>query len=401
MPLNSFNDANIIFTTLAMVLAAGVPALLPRLPVPGVVLEILLGVLFGPQILGLVHPGVTLNTLASFGLGMVLLMAGFEIDPAALQGQPIRLALIGWIITCALSFAAALLLFALGLTTAWPVTGLVLTTTAIGVLLPILRDARLLAPPYGPLVLAIGALGEAGPIVLLSLLLAGTDAPLQALVMLGFGAAVVAAVILAARASNGQLANLVARTIHTSGQLPLRLMLFLLVLFAVLSEALHIETVLGAFVAGAVGRAALQKHHHESFGARLDGVGSAFLVPIFFITSGTRLDLAGLLAHPALVALVPLYALLMLLTRALPALLLYRRVLPEARMRAGLALHSGTQLSLVVAITGIAVQNHLMPANQATALVFGGIVTVILFPSLARAFLQRSAGLAGHGAPIG
>jgi Kef-type K+ transport system membrane component KefB len=381
-----WDSMNMIAVALAMAIAAAIPALLPRLPVPGVVLEILLGVLIGPHLLGLLHPGVTLNALADFGLAMVLLMAGFEMDPSVLRGPPIRLALAGWAISCALAFGAALALSALGLGTAWPFTGLVLTTTAIGVLLPILRDSRLLAPPYGPLILAAGAVGEAGPIVVLSLLLAGADAPLQALVMVGFGLAVIAAVALAARASSGRFTDLVARTIHTSGQLPVRLMLCLLVLCAALSSVLHIETVLGAFVAGAVVRAGLQKHHHESFAARMDGVGSAFLVPIFFITSGTRLDLAGLAAHPATLALVPLFAGLMLLTRGLPALLLYRGLL-RAPMRVGLALHSGTQLSLVVAITGIAVQEHLMPGPQATALVFGGIVTVILFPSLGRLYL--------------
>jgi Kef-type K+ transport system membrane component KefB len=391
------DDTNVIVTALAMTVAAGLPALFPRLPLPGVVLEILLGVLVGPQGLGLVHPGDTLNTLANFGLAMVLLMAGFEIDPAVLRGRPIRLALIGWGLSCVLAFAVALLLSAAGLITAWPFTGLVLTTTAIGILLPILRDARLLAPPFGPLILAIGAVGEAGPIVLLSLLLAGDEAPLQALIMLAFAAAVIGAMLLASRASDGRLGDLVARTIQTSGQLPMRLLLFLLVLCTLASQELHIETVLGAFVAGALARAALQKHHHESFGARLDGVGSAFLVPIFFITSGTRLDLAGLTAHPALIALVPLYAVLMLLVRGLPALLLYRHVLPE-RLRAGLALQSGTQLSLVVAITGIAVSEHRMPAGQASALVFGGIVTVMLFPSFSRLFLQPAAGTAQQGA---
>ncbi len=381
-----WDSMNMIAVALAMAIAAAIPALLPRLPVPGVVIEILLGVLIGPQVLSLLHPGVTLNALADFGLAMVLLMAGFEMDPGVLSGPPIRLALIGWAITCVLAFGAALALSASGLSMAWPFTGLVLTTTAIGVLLPILRDSRLLAPPYGPLILAVGAVGEAGPIVVLSLLLAGTGAPIQALVMVGFGLAVIAAVALAARASSGRFTGLVARTLHTSGQLPVRLMLCLLVLFAALSAVLHIETVLGAFVAGAVVRAGLQKHHHESFAARLDGVGSAFLVPIFFITSGTRLDLAGLAAHPATLALVPLFAGLMLLTRGLPALLLYRGLLP-APMRFGLALHSGTQLSLVVAITGIAVQQHLMPGPQATALVFGGILTVILFPSLGRLYL--------------
>jgi Kef-type K+ transport system membrane component KefB len=187
-----------------------------RLPAPSGsrrCLEILLGILVAPQILGLVHPGITLSTLANFGLAMVPLMAGFEIDPAVLQGRPIWLALTGWGLVCALSFGAALLLSTFGLITPWLFTGLVLTTTAIGVLFPILRDSLLLVPPYGPIILAVGAIGEAGPIVLLSLLLAGGAAPIQAVVMVCFCAAVVATMVLASRASNGRFGNLVARTI--------------------------------------------------------------------------------------------------------------------------------------------------------------------------------------------
>jgi Kef-type K+ transport system membrane component KefB len=90
---------NLLAVTLVLALAAGIPALLPRLPVPGVVLEIVLGVIIGPQVLGLVHPGQTLSFLAGFGLAMLFLMAGFEMDPTVLRGRPIRNALAGWGIT--------------------------------------------------------------------------------------------------------------------------------------------------------------------------------------------------------------------------------------------------------------------------------------------------------------
>ena len=84
--------------------------------------------------------------------------------------------------------------------------------------------------------------------------------------------------------------------------------------------------------------------------------------------------------------MAPLYAVLMLVARGLPALLLYRSDL-SSRQRIGLAFHSGTQLSLVVAITGIAVGHDLMPGAQGAALVGGGILTMVLFPALARVFL--------------
>ena len=172
--MQQVNTENLILVAFAMAIAAGIPALLPRLPLPGVVIEIVLGAIIGPQVLGLVHPGLTLNFLADFGLAMLFLMAGFEIDPAVLLGRPIRNALTGWIISAVIALGAAMLLFEAGLASAPILTALALSTTAIGVLMPMLRDDRLLGAPYGPMVLAGGAIGEAAPVIGLSLMLAGS-----------------------------------------------------------------------------------------------------------------------------------------------------------------------------------------------------------------------------------
>jgi Kef-type K+ transport system membrane component KefB len=280
--MDKVSTVNLIAVSVVMAVAAGIPALLPRLPVPGVVLEIVLGAIIGPQLLGIVHPAVTLNFLANFGLGMLFLMAGFEMDPSVLRGRPLGNALTGWAVTAIVAIAASMLLFFAGVAEAPILTALAVSTTTIGALLPMLRDAGLLGPPYGPMVLAAGAIGEAAPVIALSLVLARDRAPLQALIMLAFAAGAAGAVVLAARASGGHFAAIVARTMGTSGQLPMRLAICLLILLVVLSERLQIDLVVGAFVAGAVIRAALQHHHHEAFAARLDGLGSAFLVPIFF-----------------------------------------------------------------------------------------------------------------------
>jgi Kef-type K+ transport system membrane component KefB len=354
--MEQVNTVNLIVVAVVMAIAAGIPALLPRLPVPGVVLDIVLGAVVGPQVLGLVHPGTTLNFMADFGLGMLFLMAGFEMDPVVLRGRPIRNALAGWGMSAVIALGAAMLLFEADLARAPILTALALTTTAIGALMPMLRDARLLGPPYGPLVLAGGAIGEAAPVIVLSLVLAGSARAVpQALIMLAFAGGAFAAVVLTARASSGHFATIVERTMASSGQLPMRLTIVLLILLVVLSDQLDIDLVLGAFVAGAIVRAGLADHQREAMATRLDGVGSAFLVPIFFITSGVRLDVAALLSDPIALAMVPIYA----------------------------------QISVVVAITSIAVHRGMMPGAQGAALVVGGILTTILYPAMARRFLQE------------
>ncbi len=386
--MEQVNIVNLIAVTLAMAIAAVIPALLPRLPVPGVVLEIVLGVMIGPQVLGLVHPLVTLNFLADFGVAMLFLMAGFEVDPAMLKGRPVRNAASGWTLTALIAFGSAAALAYAGLAHNWLFTGLALTTTSLGALLPMLRDAGLLAPPYGPMVMAAGIIGEAGPIVVLSLLLARGRATGEALVMVAFAAAATGVVLWASRAKSRGFTFVVDKTMETSGQLPARLAICSLILLVVLSNYLKIDMAMGAFVAGALARAAIERRHDEALAARFAGLGSAFAIPIFFITSGVRLDVVSMLSDPLTLLMVPVYAVLMLAARGLPALIFYRKDL-SSRERIGLALHSATQLSLVVAITGIAVKNGEMPGGQGAALVGAGILTTVLFPALARSLLRR------------
>jgi Kef-type K+ transport system membrane component KefB len=380
---------NLIVVAIAIAVAGGLPALFPRMPVPGVVLELVIGAVVGPQVLGLVHPGPVGNFMASLGLAVLFLMAGFETDPRAMQGRPIRNAIIGWLLSAAVALGAGFLLFGVGLAGAPILTALALATTSIGALMPILRDFRLLGPPYGQMVLAAGAIGEGAPVIVLSLVLTGTSrAGLQALIMLAFAVGAFTAIVVVARASHGFLLTLFERSMGSSGQFPVRMAICLLMLLVAFAEQLHIDLVIGAFVAGALVRAALSGPQHEAMAARLDGIGSAFLVPIFYVTSGMRLDVTALFSAPLTLAMVPVFALLMLATRGLPALLLYRNDL-SSRQRVALALHLGTQISMVVAITGIAVHRGLMAGSQGSALVGGGILTVILFPAVARNFLQE------------
>jgi Kef-type K+ transport system membrane component KefB len=373
----------------AITAAAAIPALFPRLGVPGVVIEIAAGVLIGPQVLGLVEPNHTLNVVAAIGLATLFLLAGFEVDPDVLRGRPLRVALRGWAATAVLAAAAAFALAGAGLVAAPLLTGLALTTTAVGALLPILRDAGRLGPPYGPMILAVGAIGEAAPLIALSLILAGGAGAIgQSFILLAFAGGAAAAVMLAARTSRGPFAALVARTMGSSGQLPLRLTLFVMVMLVALSEGLSIDLVLGAFVAGAIARAAMPHDQHDALLTRFDGLGHGFLIPVFFVASGLHLDVAALFASAQALLMVPVFALLMLLVRGLPLLVLARGELDAAQRRA-LALHAGTQLPLVVAIATVAVASGAMPGWQAASLVGGGILTMLVYPALGLRLLAR------------
>lgn len=380
---------NLIVLGFAMAGTAAIPALLPWLLLPGAVLEIALGAVIGPHILGLARPDAILGFLSDFGLGVLFLIAGFEIEPGTLRGRPIRNAAAGWGISAAIALYAGFALAATGRAQSALLTALALTTTALGLLIPMLRDSKQIETPYGAMVLAAGAIGEGAPLFILPVVAAHQGgAGLQAIIMAAFAASGALAIMLASHASRSAFASIMDRTMGTSGQLPMRLALCLLILLIVVAERFEIDFVLGAFVAGAVVRAALPAREIKAMAARLDGIGSAFFVPVFFLTSGMRLDVGMLASSPGAWAMAGVYALLMLIVRGVPALVLYGRDL-STRQCAALALHSSTQLALVIAIAAIAMRRGQMAGDQAAALVAGAVLTVLLFPALAARVLPR------------
>jgi len=232
--------------------------------------------------------------------------------------------------------------------------------------------------------------GEAAPVAALSLVIAGSGGRSveQAILLAAFAVVSVLSVSVAGRLSSGRFGNVVARTIGNSGQLPLRLMLMLSALLVLATEGIGVDAVLGAFLAGAVARAALPHHLHSVVESRLQGIGYGFLVPLFFIQAGANLDLAALVAQPANLLVVPLFVAVMLAGRGMPALLLYRAALPPAQRRA-FALHCSTQLPLVVAFASLGVRTGAMAGWQGAALVGAAVVSLLLFPALASKILTN------------
>jgi len=351
-----------------------------RLRLPLVVCEVLLGVAVGPFGLDLIEPNEMLSALAEMGLAALFFHAGLEIDFAAIRGRPLTLALAGWTLSLVLAATAAIALHHAGVVGAPRFVAAALTTTAIGALLPILRDAGQLEAPIGRYVTAAGSIGEFGPVMLLSLALTGGhDVGRRSALLLLFVllAAVVAGI--AMRARQPRPLALLGRTLHATSQLPVRLAVFVVGALFVLAGDLGLDVVLGAFAAGMVVGLAARGDGHETFREKMDAIGFGFFIPIFFIMSGVRLDV-GALTAPASLARVPLYLLLMLIVRGTPALL-YRAELagPE---RLALALYSATGLPLIVAITVIGRQTGHMAPEEAAALVGAGMLSVLLFPLL-------------------
>jgi Kef-type K+ transport system membrane component KefB len=362
----------------APLLARGVR---PIVRVPIIVFELVLGILVGPAVLGWVEPHALLEKLSDFGLAMLFFIAGSEIDFRAVAGRPVVRASLGWVMSVALGIGVGFF-FAPG--EGMVVIGIALSSTALGTLMPILRDARELDTPFGKALTAIGAVGEFLPLIAISIFLSTRTTPVAAAVLLAFVLLAVLAVVAAHRVSHGRLHAIVRATLHTSDQFGVRFVLLLIAALVGLSVMLDLDMLLGAFVAGAVWRiimARAPKKDAEAVESKLEGIAFGFLVPIFFLYTGVNFDLQALLASPAAMALVPLFLIALLVIRGSAA----QFSAPDGatvRDRVALGLLTATGLPIIVAVTAIGVDEKMIETGTAAALVGAGMLSVLFFPVL-------------------
>ncbi len=384
------DHADILVVVGVAVLAPVLADLSRRARLPVVVAEIFLGIVVGPELLGLAEADSFIEALSTFGLAFLFFLAGIEIDFERIRGAPVRAAVGGWLVSLALGLAIALALHLTGVIDATILVAIALTTTTLGTLMPILRDAGILDQRFGDFVVGAGAAGEFGPLVVVSVILAfEADEPLRALLLFAFAAIVVAATLLALRARPARIVRLVETTMGTSGQLAVRLSVLLVVALAALAAEFGLDVILGAFAAGIVVGIVIRGAEAHEFLGKLDAVGYGFLIPVFFIATGMEYDLDALFSSAASLALVPGFALLFLLTRGLPALVLYRRLLPSSE-RVALGLFSAAALPLLVAITQIGLDTDTMRTEVAVSLIGAGMVSVLVYPLLALARHRRA-----------
>ena len=358
-----------------------------RFAPPVVVLELMLGIVIGPDVLGLAHIDDFIEFFSNLGLGMLFFFAGYEIDFERIRGRPLALGAWGWVLSVGLAFGIGGILAGAGVIVSFLYTGAAMATTAIGTLIPILRDNGELKTGFGKYLLAAGGAGEFGPILLVTLFFS-TSSPLhEAGILVAFVLLALAVALLSVRLA-GHTWPALERTFESSSQLAVRVTVVLVFGLVLLAGELGLDVLLGGFVAGLITRMALKGHELAIFESKLTAVGFGFFVPFFFVSSGIAFDLTALGSAAALGKLA-LFFVLFLVVRGTPALLLYRRVL-GLRDRAALAFYSATELPLVVAITTIAIDTGKMRASTAAGLVGAAMLSTLVFPFVGLAFRKAS-----------
>jgi Kef-type K+ transport system membrane component KefB len=380
-------DSFFVIVVVAAVAAITVAVVPPRFAPPVVVVELLIGILVGPEVLDLAKTDEFIDFFSNLGLGMLFFFAGYEIDFERIKGKPLKLGAWGWLLSVALAYGIGGILAAAGVIVSYLYTGSAMATTAIGTLIPILRDNGELKTKFGTYLLAAGGVGEFGPILLVTLVLSTANPFHEASILIAFIALALAMALVSVRlAWRGWPA--LERTFESSSQLAVRITVVLVFGLVLLAGKLGLDVLIGGFVAGMIVRLALKGHELQVFESKLTAVGFGFFVPFFFITSGIEFDLAALGSAEAIAKLAMFFC-LFLVVRGTPALLLYRGVL-DARDRAALAFYSATELPLVVAITTIAVETGHMRTSTSAGLVGAAMMSTLVFPFVGLALRKGS-----------
>lgn len=359
------------------------PVISARCRVPAAVLLIGYGVAVGPGALDLVPGSQVVGFLYEIGFIVLMFLAGMEIDFNGIRRRGVRSLLV--------MLGICLAVFALAFTAAWllglhPVFGLALGATSVGLPLAVLRETERLRTPLGQTVILLGSVGEFLTVVGMTLFYFAHQHGVSWELLLGLGklagvlllAGVTLRVLMAvAWWRPGRLSKMVAE--HEGSEIGVRAALLLMTAFSVVAVLAGVESIVGAFLAGAL--IAFVLRGKEVLEEKLSVVGHGLFVPIFFVVVGMRFDPAVISADNLLLAGWLLVA--ALLVRLVPCTVLLGQGMDIRGMFAAASLLSAP-LTLVVAIAALAFELGILDRAGRGTLLLLAVAAGVIFPVLFR-----------------
>ncbi len=386
---------------IALLLITGLAAIIPilsnrlsRFGVPIVVYEILAGMIIGGSGFNLIEPSPILTFLAEFGFAYLMFLSGLELDldllnPTRLSDsngrrwtQALPIGILTFLGTLVIAFIATVLLIPSGTTNNPLLLGLILSTTSLGVVVPVLKERELTNKHFGQYILVAASIADFASLLLLTIFIAvlSTGLTLDLLLI----PALLLIFILTARislsASRGsRFQRILDNVSSATSQIRVRGAFALMVAWVVLAESFGVEVILGAFLAGAIA-SLVSSQDDESSQEKLDAIGYGFFIPIFFIMVGVRFNLQAVFeSTEGLILLIWLLA-IAFLVKFLPALLLKLRFTWRQTFGGGMLLSS--RLSLIIAASSIALGMGLISETVNSDIILLAIITCTIAPFL-------------------
>lgn len=389
------SHAEFIPLLIIAILAFIVPMVATRLQkvrVPIVVGEIIAGIIFGKSGLDLIHSTPIVSFLAEFGFAFLMFLSGLEMDfeelarirskyqSAPLLKRPIQLSSLSFILTLVLSLGFGWSFTYYGLSSNTFIMGLVLCTTSLGIVVPILKEFKVTDTSYGQVMLVNALIGDFVTLFLLSAAVAilskgpSFEVFFLLIVFVIFG--IMLKLINYLRKTKA-LMRVIKKLSTTTSQIRVRGVFALLLIWVVLAQKLGLEIILGAFLAGII-ISLLDTSGETILRKKLDGIGYSFFIPIFFITVGVDFDIKALLGSESALLLLPVLIITAYIVKVIPALIYHRVFSWRNSIAAGFLL--STRLSLIIAASEIALSIGIFSTATYSALVLVALFTCTASP---------------------
>ncbi|HEY61644.1 MAG TPA: hypothetical protein G4N95_03250 [Anaerolineae bacterium] len=386
---------------LVVLLAFLVPIFLKRfryIQIPIVVGEILVGIIVGRSGFGWVNQhDPVLDLLSEFGFVFLMFLSGTEIDFSAIgfsrrsKKEEIQKKTWGalplgglvFLLTLLLSTAIGFGLSQYGLVQDPWMMALILSTTSLGIVVPVLKEQGLSTGRYGQALLISALIADFVTMLLITVVVAALshgltlDILLIGVLFLAFFAFYRFANVFFNRIPS--IRRLMDELSHATAQIKVRLAFTLMLTFVVLSEALGTEVILGAFLAGAI-IALVKKPDDTELVHQLEAVGFGFFIPIFFIMVGVDFNLMALLSSSQALILVPILLIAAAVVKFIPSLLFRLSFSWREAFGAGVLLSA--RLSLIIAASAIGLRLGVISESVNAGIILVAIISVIIAPLL-------------------
>lgn len=386
--LNSSYVSLLIIIMLATIIPIALKKV-KRISIPSTVGEILAGIIIGKSGFDIIQGGVELDFIYNFGFAFLMFLSGLEVDLTLLRNsdtdckkkiidKPIFIAILIFLGTLIMAYGCAVVLVYFNMVKdKWLMT-LILSTTSLGIVVPILKEKGIISKKYGQTILIASLIADFATMVMITMLISFKTEGNSMSVFLTLILFLAFFLIynLAKRYLDFDLLNELA---NTTAQIKVRGSFVLILIFITLANALGAEVILGAFLAGVIVSLLDDKDASDLY-MKLDAIGFGFFVPIFFIMVGVSFDLTSVLDNPKALILVPLLIIMLYLVKVVPALLLARTFTWRKTLAAGFLLSS--RLSLIIAASAVGVEMGLIRSDTNAAIILVALFTCTFSPMI-------------------
>lgn len=365
--------------------------------IPGPVVEILIGFFFARYFMNGVTDATffSLDFLSLVGLIFIMFLSGLEIDVDQMMGSfprkkisvsgfiknPLLSGITHYLATLLLSYIATWLLsLIVPLQNIW-FFAVILTTTFLGLVLPVLKDRGETSSQFGQMLIVTAAVADVLSILLLTIsaIVLRFGFSLELLLVLGLFLVFYVAYRFGKKFRLLLFQRISFQLSHAASQISIRGTMLLLFGFVALSQFMGQEGILlGAFLSGLLLSFFLHKDR-SLLALKLDGMGFGFFIPIFFVMVGVKFDPSSLKEFDqSLYIFLGLMALIMFLVKVVPSVI-WVRIFGWRRSIAGGFLLSA-RLGLVIAAASVGLELNVISPGINSSFIIMAILTCLFSP---------------------